>query len=109
MLERMCRVLIKHAGKDLPACIAEWGSDSPQHPDLSRKLKELARPDVHEFVCLCLGGNQDVTFIPRRSRRKPFAPPDLLEARQAHVSLQELEALEDRHISRVLQSSRNSG
>jgi 5-methyltetrahydropteroyltriglutamate--homocysteine methyltransferase len=36
-------------------------------------------------------------------------PPDLLEARQAHVSLQELEALEDRHISRVLQKQQELG
>jgi 5-methyltetrahydropteroyltriglutamate--homocysteine methyltransferase len=36
-------------------------------------------------------------------------PPDLLEARQAHVSLQELEALEDRHIARVLQKQQELG
>ena len=36
-------------------------------------------------------------------------PPDLLEARRAHVSSEELLASEDRHISRVLKSSRNSG
>jgi 5-methyltetrahydropteroyltriglutamate--homocysteine methyltransferase len=36
-------------------------------------------------------------------------PPDLLAARQAHVSLQELEALEDRHIARVLQKQQELG
>jgi 5-methyltetrahydropteroyltriglutamate--homocysteine methyltransferase len=36
-------------------------------------------------------------------------PPDLLEARRAHVPLQELEALEDRHISRVLQKQQEIG
>jgi 5-methyltetrahydropteroyltriglutamate--homocysteine methyltransferase len=36
-------------------------------------------------------------------------PPDLLAARQAHVPLQELEALEDRHISRVLQKQQEIG
>jgi 5-methyltetrahydropteroyltriglutamate--homocysteine methyltransferase len=36
-------------------------------------------------------------------------PPDLLAARQAHVSLQELKALEDRHIARVLQKQQELG
>jgi 5-methyltetrahydropteroyltriglutamate--homocysteine methyltransferase len=36
-------------------------------------------------------------------------PPDLLEARQAHLPLQELEALEDRHIARVLQKQQELG
>ena len=32
-------------------------------------------------------------------------PPELLEARREQVSLEELETLEDRHISRVLQKA----
>jgi 5-methyltetrahydropteroyltriglutamate--homocysteine methyltransferase len=36
-------------------------------------------------------------------------PPDLLEARRAHLPLQQLEALEDRHIARVLQKQQELG
>src|ERR1035438_6014482 len=36
-------------------------------------------------------------------------PTELLEARRAQVALEELEALEDRHISRVLQKQQELG
>ena len=72
-------------------------------------MNEAACPQGSWNCFLSLGGIRDVFSIPRGSRRKLFAPADLLAARRAHVSLQELEALEDRHITRVIQKQQELG